>query len=321
MKHSLPFFSSIKARCAAAVRDIYSGFILPRRRELALLLVCTVLTLALGRAAGTHGQALTPDTTLPSPDISAPAAQSDAPEATQTDTPGASQNDTPDDADTPPHDTAYHFDENGMLLYDTYGHYVQADSYADSAQIPWQLLLVNDWNPMPAGYDDALTLSSFGSQQTDSRMEEALTRMLADGSEHGLALVSGFRSADLQHTLYWNKVEKYRTQGYNELDAQLLGGTVVKRPGFSEHNTGLAADLGGSGNFSLERDFADTQAYAWLIDHCADYGFILRFPEGKEDVTGVIFEPWHYRYVGVEAAREIMTDGLCLEEYLEQLGQ
>ncbi len=93
---------------------------------------------------------------------------------------------------------------------------------------------------------------------------------------------------------------------------------MVKRPGYSEHNTGLAVDLGGSGNFKLEQDFENTAAFAWLIENCADYGFILRFPKGKEAITGVIYEPWHYRYVGKEAAKEIMSSNLCLEEYLEK---
>ena len=82
----------------------------------------------------------------------------------------------------------------------------------------------------------------------------------------------------------------------------------------------LAADLGGSGDYSLNQSFERTAAYRWLIEHCADYGFILRFPKDKEAVTGVIYEPWHFRYVGKEAAAEIMRDGLCLEEYLEKHG-
>lgn len=98
-------------------------------------------------------------------------------------------------------------------------------------------------------------------------------------------------------------------------------GKIVKRPGYSEHNCGLALDLGGSGNFKLEEDFAQTPAYSWLIEHCAEYGFILRFPKDKQAETGVIYEPWHYRYVGKEVATEIMSKGLCLEEYLEQTNQ
>lgn len=121
-------------------------------------------------------------------------------------------------------------------------------------------------------------------------------------------MVSAYRPKEEQNTLYWRKVKQYTDKGYSDLEAQKVGGTIVKRPGFSEHNCGLAMDVGGSGDYTLEQTFANTAAYTWLMEHCADYGFILRFPEGKEDITGVIYEPWHYRYVGVEAARYIMDN-------------
>ena len=123
-----------------------------------------------------------------------------------------------------------------------------------------------------------------------------------------------------ENLMKWvDQTKEYTDKGYSDLEAQKVGGTIVKRPGFSEHNCGLAMDVGGSGDYTLEQTFANTAAYTWLMEHCADYGFILRFPEGKEDITGVIYEPWHYRYVGVEAARYIMDNDLCLEEYLAQV--
>ncbi len=212
-----------------------------------------------------------------------------------------------------------YIDENGMLQFSTVGRYVQRDSYQGGAEPPWNLLLVNDWNPLPADYDSDIEFVSVGSNNDvfDSRAADALMQMVEAGSAYDIQCVSGYRSAETQDYLYWRKVQQYRDQGYSEYDAQLTGGTVVKRPGYSEHNCGLAMDLGGSGNFSLNTDFEETEAFAWLIEHCADYGFILRFPEGKEDITGVIYEPWHYRYVGTEAAKYIMENDLCLEEYLE----
>lgn len=213
-----------------------------------------------------------------------------------------------------------YIDESGMLQFSTVGRYVQRDSYQGGGEPEWKLLLVNDWNPMPAGYDEGLSFTDVGNNEVfDSRAADALLQMLADGSAYDIQSVSGYRSAATQEYLYWRKVQQYRDSGYSEYDAQSVGGTVVKRPGYSEHNCGLAIDLGGSGNYSLETDFEDTEAFAWLMEHCADYGFILRFPEGKEDVTGVIYEPWHYRYVGVEAAQYIMENDICLEEYLEQM--
>ena len=221
---------------------------------------------------------------------------------------------TPTGSDEP------YIDANGLLQYSTKGHYVQMDSYQGGGQPDWQLLLVNDWNPLPAGYDSDVSFTTVtGGKQMDSRITDAVERMLKDASAYGLAVVSAYRPKDEQNTLYWRKVKQYTDQGYSDLEAQKVGGTIVKRPGFSEHNCGLAMDVGGSGDYTLEQTFANTAAYTWLIDHCADYGFILRFPEGKEDITGVIYEPWHYRYVGVEAAKYIMDNDLCLEEYLAQV--
>ena len=213
-----------------------------------------------------------------------------------------------------------YIDASGLLQYPTAGHYVQTDSYQGGGEAPWNLLLVNDWNPLPAGYDSDVTFSTVsGGKQVDSRIVDAVNRMLNDASAYDLAVVSAYRPKEEQNTLYWRKVQQYTDKGYSDLEAQKVGGTIVKRPGFSEHNCGLAMDVGGSGDYTLEQTFANTPAYAWLMEHCADYGFILRFPEGKEDITGVIYEPWHYRYVGEEAARYIMDNDLCLEEYLAQV--
>lgn len=212
--------------------------------------------------------------------------------------------------------------QSGLITYDTTGRYVQAGSYADPAQIPWNLLLVNDWNALPDNYDSGLSFVGVGrNQKADSRIVKDLQAMMAAGSAYGIGVQSGYRPASQQATLYWRQVNRYKGQGYNDQKAQEIAGTIVKRPGYSEHNSGLAMDLGGSGNFRLEEDFKDTPAYKWLIAHCAEYGFILRYPKDKEAVTGVIYEPWHYRYVGKEAATEIMSRGICLEEYLEEKGQ
>lgn len=234
------------------------------------------------------------------------------------DDPVPPDDETKDDEEEPEVPEEPYIDENGMLQFSTVGRYVQRDSYQGGGEPDWKLLLVNDWNPMPAGYDTELSFTDVGNNERfDSRAADALLQMLEAGRAYDIQSVSGYRSADTQDYLYWRKVQQYRDQGYSEYDAQSVGGTVVKRPGYSEHNCGLAIDLGGSGNFSLETNFEDTEAFAWLIENCADYGFILRFPEGKEDVTGVIYEPWHYRYVGTEAAKYIMENDLCLEEYLE----
>lgn len=203
-----------------------------------------------------------------------------------------------------------------LLQYDTAGRYVQPAGGA------WNLTLVNDWNPVPADYEATVSLARVGNmgQRVDARVAQPLTAMLTAGAANGIDLVSGYRPASQQATIYWRRVNQYRSQGHDADTAQRMTGTIIKRPGYSEHNCGLAMDLGGNGNFRLEEDFAQTAAYRWLIANCAEYGFILRYPQGKEEITGVTFEPWHYRYVGVEAAREIMQSGLCLEEYLQREG-
>lgn len=203
-----------------------------------------------------------------------------------------------------------------LLQYDSTGHYVQKTAS------DWRLILVNDWNPISADYENEVTMVHGGNrnQNVDSRILEDLGAMLTAGKAYGIDVQSGYRPYAHQSSLYWRKVNEYKNRGYDNTAAQQAAGKVVKRPGYSEHNCGLAVDLGGSGNFKLEADFANTPAYKWLIENCADYGFILRFPKGKEDITGVVYEAWHFRYVGKDAAKEIMENGLCLEEYLEQKG-
>lgn len=200
--------------------------------------------------------------------------------------------------------------------------------YVQPAGAVWYLKLANDWNTLPESYDSTFTAVEYGSGLTgkkfDSRAVDALRQMLAAGNKENAALrlqpVSCYRSVALQKSLYERQVQKQKNAGYSDAKAREVAATIVKKPGQSEHNTGLAADLGGSGDYSLNQSFERTAAYRWLIANCADYGFILRFPKNKEAITGVIYEPWHFRYVGKEAAAEIMRDGLCLEEYLEKHG-
>ncbi|MBE6768984.1 MAG: D-alanyl-D-alanine carboxypeptidase family protein [Ruminococcaceae bacterium] len=194
------------------------------------------------------------------------------------------------------------------------GHYVQQ-------RIPaWNLQLVNGWNPLPADYGFEDNLVDFGSgRMFDTRAAEALRQMLAAGGEYGLRPVSLFRAYDHQVKLYNNEVAEWKQAGYSQAEAEQKASTEVARPGTSEHHLGLAADILSDGVYSLEETFENTAAFTWLKEHCAEYGFILRYPKEKEDITGVIYEPWHYRYVGVEAAREIMSRGICLEEYLAEV--
>ncbi len=142
---------------------------------------------------------------------------------------------------------------------------------------------------------------------------EALEKMFAAAEEEGIYLfaVSGFRSYERQQVLFDAQIEK---QGGDEQ----LAAQVVAVPGTSEHQTGLTMDISSeSAGFALEEDFADTPEGQWLAENAHKYGFILRYPKGKEDITGYTFEPWHFRYVGEEPANIMFENNWTLEEFFE----
>ena len=204
-----------------------------------------------------------------------------------------------------------------------------AKTYVQKDRSTWNLLLVNDYNPVPENYLSTFTMANYNgaSKQCDSRIVEPLRKMLNDGNAANasfkLSAASLYRTEELQAKNYNNKVNYYKGQGYDQQTAESLAATVIKRPGQSEHNTGLAVDLVTveyrQANQLLNHNFEEDPFFSWLVAHCADYGFILRYPKDKEEITGITYEPWHYRYVGEEAARYIMDNGLCLEEFWELL--
>lgn len=130
---------------------------------------------------------------------------------------------------------------------------------------------------------------------------------------------SGYRSVSYQKKLYDNKTQYYRDKGLSEAAAREKAAAIVNPPGCSEHNCGLAADLNSPEHTGLDEGFEKTAAFRWLCEHAGDYGFILRYPKDAEDKTEIIYEPWHWRYVGVENAAKINASGLCFEEYIETL--
>ena len=139
----------------------------------------------------------------------------------------------------------------------------------------------------------------------------ALENMFNDAKEEGINLIaiSGYRSYDYQEVVYDRSVA---TEGQEYTD------NYVAIPGTSEHQTGLVMDLLSDEYLSLDEGFENTIAYQWLMENMTNYGFILRYPKGKEEITGYDYEPWHLRYVGVDVAKEIMNKGITLEEYLER---
>ena len=130
---------------------------------------------------------------------------------------------------------------------------------------------------------------------------------------------SGYRSVKYQTSLYERKTKYYLDKGCDNATAREKAAAVVNPPGYSEHNCGLAADLNSPEHTGLDEGFEKTAAFRWLCEHAGDYGFILRYPKDAEDKTEIIYEPWHWRYVGVENAAKINASGLCFEEYIETL--
>lgn len=130
---------------------------------------------------------------------------------------------------------------------------------------------------------------------------------------------SGYRSVKYQTSLYERKTKYYLDKGCDNATAREKAAAVVNPPGYSEHNCGLAADLNSPEHTGLDEGFEKTAAFRWLCEHAGDYGFILRYPKDAEDKTEIIYEPWHWRYVGVENAAKINASGLCFEDYIETL--
>lgn len=194
--------------------------------------------------------------------------------------------------------------------------------YKQSKAKEWSLLLVNSWNTLPDGYEKATTYADYDEQgnQIDARVKEALDQMMSDGEEYGLWGILLYRDGETQQTFFDAAVKKWKDKGYADSEAQAMAATEVIRPGTSEHQTGLALDILGSGYTERKESFDQSKAFEWLKAHCAEYGFILRYPKGKEDITGMEYEPWHYRYVGKEYAGEIMSRGITLEEFLQEKG-
>lgn len=179
------------------------------------------------------------------------------------------------------------------------------------------VVLVNPWTPLPAEQQtDLLPLDS--GFYVAVECYEPLNRMLSDCAAAGYtpAVCSAYRTQEYQEYLYQRKVDYYLAKGCEQDEAEELAGTVVAVPGTSEHQLGLAVDLIEEDYPYLNEQQAETETQKWLMEHCWEYGFILRYPTEASDITGIIYEPWHYRYVGVEIAQEIHALGITLEEYL-----
>lgn len=185
----------------------------------------------------------------------------------------------------------------------------------------WRLTLVNEANPLPEDYEPE-TAEADNGYLFDIRAVEPLRALLQAGREAGLDLVvtSGWRSWAYQEQLFEDKVARVMSgTGLDRAAAEEAAAEEVARPGTSEHQLGLAVDIISNAHPELNEAWAETEEAQWLKAHCAEYGFILRYPPEKSEITGITWEPWHFRYVGEEAAVYIMENELCLEEYLAEM--
>ena len=186
------------------------------------------------------------------------------------------------------------------------------------------MILVNHTNKMPDDY--AFDTKECGSATSVNKTLQtvacdAFLEMQKAAAADGVTvwMQSGYRSVKYQTSLYEKKTQYYLNKGYDNAAAKEKAAAVVNPPGYSEHNCGLAADLNSPEHTGLDEGFENTAAFRWLCAHAGDYGFILRYPKDAEDKTEIIYEPWHWRYVGVENAARINASGLCFEEYIQTL--
>ncbi len=185
----------------------------------------------------------------------------------------------------------------------------------------WNLILVNGDHPLPQDFQIPALTQLRNNHAIDQRAYPALQRMMDDCRAEGLqpTICSSYRSWEKQEELFQRKVQSCLPQAGSLEEAEEQAAVWVARPGTSEHQAGLAVDIVDKSYQLLDEGQEDTAVQKWLMEHCAEYGFILRYPTEKSALTGVGYEPWHYRYVGEEAAGEIMSRGICLEEYLEDI--
>lgn len=189
-------------------------------------------------------------------------------------------------------------------------------------QDDWKLTLVNASCPLEEGYTPKLAEIE-NNYYFDARAVSYLQKMLADGRKEGLDfwVCSAYRTIEKQTELYDDKVRRLEAEGMSHTRALQEAAAEVAYPGTSEHALGLAVDIVARDYQMLDEKQEKTEEQQWLMKHCWKYGFILRYPTDKTEETGIIYEPWHYRYVGKEAAKEIMEQGICLEEYLGKVGR
>lgn len=185
----------------------------------------------------------------------------------------------------------------------------------------WRLILINKQHPIPDDYEFSLGRAKDNIQiLCDDRIIEDLLLMLQAAQKDGfnLGVRSPYRTYDRQESNFNDRIKSYMRQGYSYMDAYKATSQVITVPGCSEHEVGLALDITCDSYQQLLQGFAETEEGKWLAEHSHEYGFTLRYPAGKEYITGIEYEPWHFRYVGREAAKIMHDENICLEEFWDK---
>ena len=179
-------------------------------------------------------------------------------------------------------------------------------------------ILINDANPLSESYQLDLAETKNG-KLVHKEIKVSLEQMIDDAREEGLELIicSAYRDYEKQASLVEESIIGYMKEGYDYKEAHFRARCYLAMVGRSEHHSGLAVDLVGVAYQVLDEGQADTPENKWLYEHAHKYGFILRYPENKEEITGILYEPWHFRYVGESAASYMKENQLCLEEFLD----
>ena len=219
-------------------------------------------------------------------------------------------------------DEAYTLDDilENQKDYQTDGNQMEeisGDYEFDSSD--WRLVLINKQHPIPDDYSFSLGIIK-DNMRCDERIISDLLAMMQAAKDDGIILKiqSPYRTDSRQETNFNDRIKQHMNQGYSYMEAYKLTSQVINVPGASEHQVGLALDITCDTYNSLTEGFGDTKAGQWLAEHSCEYGFILRYPAGKEYITSIEYEPWHFRYVGREAATIMKNDDICLEEFWDR---
>lgn len=189
------------------------------------------------------------------------------------------------------------------------------NNIAKAGELDWKIRLVNEKNSLPEDFSVELA-NIDNTRKFDKRAIKYLKEMLEDMKKQRITNIwiqSAYRSIEYQRVLYQKSINKYLKIGKSQEESEELTKKYINKPGTSEHNLGLAVDFN-----EVDEGFENTKAYKWLQENASIYGFILRYPKDKEEITGIEYEPWHWRYVGQEHAKKMNEESLCLEEYLQK---